>query len=261
VALKDEARDPWTYVLGGLAGGVAWAVGVPAAIAVGVGAAVLGIKAVAGAMLGVQSGEGKGTLLPVSGKTPEDRWLKRGQRAVDSFAKLASSVPPGIVATKARTIEDQARQTLEGLRRLAGQASTTRSVSQNLDPATLSPAFARLTAQIARESNADIKSELQSSLESVEEQLRIAQRLSDSLAQLLARMESGALGLERLVAQLAELLALSETATSPVEGAKQLEALADDLEGIRSGLAETEQLSRRALAGFEGDGVASDGTD
>ena len=78
---------------------------------------------------------------------------------------------------------------------------------------------------------------------------------------LLARMESGTLGLERLVAQLAEILALSETATSPVEGAAQLEELADELEGIRAGLAETEQLSRRTLGAYAGEGVASDGTD
>ena len=32
-----------------------------------------------------------------------------------------------------------------------------------------------------------------------------------------------------------------------MEGAAQLEALADELEGLRSGLAETEQLSRRTL--------------
>ncbi len=70
----------------------------------------------------------------------------------------------------------------------------------------------------------------------------------------MTRLESSALGLERLVAQLAEVLALSESATSPVEGAKQLEALADELEGLRSGLAETEQLSRRALSAYEGEG-------
>jgi hypothetical protein len=46
-----------------------------------------------------------------------------------------------------------------------------------------------------------------------------------------------------------------------VEGAAQLEALADELEGLRSGLAETEQLSRRTLGAYAGDGVASDGTD
>jgi hypothetical protein len=78
---------------------------------------------------------------------------------------------------------------------------------------------------------------------------------------LLARMESGTLGLERLVAQLAEILALSESATSPVEGAAQLEQLADELEGIRSGLAETERLSRRALGAYVGEGIPSDGND
>ena len=85
-------------------------------------------------------------------------------------------------------------------------------------------------------------------------------RLQQSLITLLARLESGTLGLERLVAQLAEILALSETATSPVEGAKQLEALADELEGLRAGLAETEQLSRRASAptGAKASHAASD---
>jgi hypothetical protein len=89
----------------------------------------------------------------------------------------------------------------------------------------------------------------------------IGARLQQSMSTLLARMESGTLGLERLVAQLAEILALSETATSPVEGAAQLEALADELEGLRAGLAETEQLSRRTLGAYAGDDVASGSTD
>ena len=52
MALRDEARDPWTYILGALAGGAAWAVGVPVIAAAGVGAAVLGVKAAVAAALG-----------------------------------------------------------------------------------------------------------------------------------------------------------------------------------------------------------------
>jgi hypothetical protein len=261
MAIRDEARDPWTYLLGGLAGGVAWAVGLPVLAAVGVGAAVLGVKAVVGSALGGGPGDAGPELLPVTGHSPEEGWLRRGERAVASFAKLASSVPKGMISERSRTIGEQARKTLDGLRRLAGQASTTREVGRHIDAASLANEKQRLQTQLAAATDPDIEAELTKSLDSVTEQIQIADRLSQSLQTLIARMESGALGLERLVAQLAELLALSESSTSPVEGAQQLEALADELEGLRSGLAETEQLSRRALSAYGGDDVASDGNE
>ena len=257
MGIRDEARDPWTYLLSGLAAGVAWAVGVPAGAAVAVGAAVLGVKAVVGAALGGR-GSGRPEALPVMAKTPEDGWLRRAERAVDSFDKLGSSVPAGMVSERSRTIEQRAKETLEGLRRLAGQASTTRNVAVHIDAPHLLNEELRLTQEVAGETAAEIKEEQQKSLASVREQIAIVQRLEQSLQTLLARMESGTLGLERLVAQLAEILALSETATSPVEGAAQLEQLADELEGIRSGLAETERLSRRALGAYTSGGVPSE---
>ena len=262
MALKDEARDPWTYILGALVGGTAWAVGVPVIAAAGVGAAVLGVKAVIGSALGgARRDPGEDTDLPVDEHSPERQWLDRAKRAVASFRDLAGSVPEGIVSERSRSIGEQSDKTLEGLRRLAGQATSTRHVAQHVDVDRLAQEGQRLQLTLNGTTDPDIREELEKSLESVREQMDIGARLQQSLAMLLARMESGALGLERLVAQLAEILALSETATSPVEGAAQLEALADELEGLRSGLAETEQLSRRTLGAYAGDGVASDGTD
>ena len=43
MGLRDELRDPWVYILGGLTGGIAWAVGVPVVVAAGIGAAVAGL--------------------------------------------------------------------------------------------------------------------------------------------------------------------------------------------------------------------------
>jgi hypothetical protein len=259
MSFRDEARDPWTYLLGGLAAGVAWAVSVPVVAAIGVGAAVAGVKAVVGSGIGGRDRSGRPEPLPVTGRTPEDGWLKRADRAVGSFDTMASSVPSGMVSERSRTIGSQARETLEGLRRLAGQASATRSVAAHIDGEHLLNEELRLTQEVQAETDPDIRAEQQRSLESVRDQIAIVQRLEQSLHTLLARMESGTLGLERLVAQLAEVLALSESATSPVEGAAQLEQLADELEGIRSGLAETERLSRRALGAYASDGVPSDG--
>jgi hypothetical protein len=262
MALKDEARDPWTYILGALVGGTAWAVGVPVLAAAGVGAAVLGVKAAIGSALsGERRGPDERPDLPVDDHSPERQWLDRARHAVTSFRDLAGSVPEGIVSERSRSIGEQSDKTLEGLRRLAGQATSTRHVFQHVDLDRLAEEGRRLQLTLNATTDPDIHEEIEKSLESVREQMDIGARLQQSLAMLLARMESGALGLERLVAQLAEILALSETATSPVEGAAQLEALADELEGLRSGLAETEQLSRRTLGAYAGDGVASDGTD
>ncbi len=263
MARRDEARDPGTYIVAALVGGTAWAVGVPVVAAAGVGAAVLGVKAVIGSALG---GRRTGSLdrrvdLPIADRSPERHWYDRARRAVTSLRDLAGSVPEGIVSERGRTIGGQAERTLEGLRRLAGQATITRDVGAHVDLDRLAQEGERLQRTVALTTDPDIREELERSLEAVREQLDIGARLQQSLATLLARMESGTLGLERLVAQLAEILALSETATSPVEGAAQLEALADELEGLRTGLAETEQLSRRTLGAYAGDGVASDGID
>ncbi len=262
MALRDEARDPWTYILGALAGGTAWAVGVPVLAAAGVGAAVLGVKAAIAAVLGTgERRPARTPPLPVAERSPERHWLDRAQEAVASFRDLAGSVPEGLVSERSRSIGAQSDKTLDGLRRLAGQTTVTRNVAAHVDVARLAQEAERLQRNVQATTDPDIRQEIERSLESVHEQMDIGARLQQSLATLLARMESGALGLERLVAQLAEILALSETATSPVEGAAQLEALADELEGLRAGLAETEQLSRRTLGVYAGDGVASDSTD
>ena len=262
MALSDETRDPWTYILGALAGGAAWAVGVPVLAAAGVGAAVFGVKAAIGSVLGTgRRGRQGASPLPVADRSPEQRWLRRAQEAVASFRDLAASVPEGLVSERSRSIGEQSERTLEGLRRLGGQASVTRNVATRVDLDRLAQEGERLQRTVHVTTDFDIREELGKSLESIREQMDIGARLQQSLAMLLARMESGTLGLERLVAQLAEILALGETATSPVEGAAQLEALADELEGLRAGLAETEQLSRRTLGAYAGDGVASDGTD
>ena len=257
MTLRHELRDPWVYILAGLAGGVAWAVGIPVVAAAGVGAAVGAVRAGFGAALGrppSPARAGRPATLPVTDRSPEQQWLQRGEAAVGSFRDLARSLPLGLVSSHSESIASQADATLAGMRRLAGQASVTTTVGERLHIPSLRSEQERLQFQVKNVTDPDIAGELTHSLESVSEQLDIAQRVEQSRVTLLARLESSALGLERLVAQLAEILALSESATSPVEGAQQLEALADDLEGLRAGLAETEQLSRRALSAYGGEG-------
>jgi hypothetical protein len=256
MALRDEVRDPWVYILAGLCGGAAWAVGIPAVAAAGVGLAVGAVRAGVGTVLGPASGRHIETdaTLPVTDRSPEQEWLRRGDSAVASFRELALSLPAGLASSRSVSIATQADETLAGMRRLAGQASVTTKAALRLHVPTLQAERERLAFQLGNAGDPDIAEEIERSLGSIDEQIDIAQRLERSRATLMVRLESSALGLEGLVAQLAEILALSEGAASPVEGAKQLEALADDLEGLRAGLAETERLSRRALSAYGGDG-------
>jgi hypothetical protein len=73
-------------------------------------------------------------------------------------------------------------------------------------------------------------------------------RLAQAGRALLARLESGAIGVEALVARLAEVLALTETRGE--ERLETIDELADQLEGLRTGLAETEEASRKALSAY-----------
>jgi hypothetical protein len=85
----------------------------------------------------------------------------------------------------------------------------------------------------------------------VADQLDVARRLAEVRETLLARMHSAVLGLEGLVARMAELLALHATTAGGSLTATRLAELTSDLEGMRAGLAEAEQVSRTAL----GDGL------
>jgi hypothetical protein len=50
VSLRQELRDPWGILVGGLACGLGWAVGIPIAAAAGIGATVWGVRAASGAV-------------------------------------------------------------------------------------------------------------------------------------------------------------------------------------------------------------------
>ena len=78
----------------------------------------------------------------------------------------------------------------------------------------------------------------------------MSQRLHDAREMLLARMQAAVLGLEALVARMAELLALHATSDGGASlTAAKVAELTSDLEGMRDGLAEAERLSRSTLAG------------
>ncbi|HYY81252.1 MAG TPA: hypothetical protein VFD04_19025 [Actinomycetes bacterium] len=248
MALKDELTEPWGLLLGGAAFGTAWAVGLPLAAAGAVGAAVWATKAATAAWEGRRGGRRRPRgELPVDARSAEGVWLQRAQRAAASFAELARSMTAGPLADRVATMGPEVDDTVRSLGRLAGQATAAGRALARIDDAALDAEAARL--QRARHgASGDVAAELDRSLASVRAQRQVHDRLAAAHQGVLARLESGTLGLESLVARVVELSAM--TAGGPAGDVGGVGELGDELEGIRQGLAETEEVSRQALSAF-----------
>lgn len=255
MGIGREMRDPWGVLLGAVAGGLAWATGVAPVAALGIGAAVLGVKVVTGAFGNRAPRETSG-LLPVSKDSVEHSWLRRAQRAVATFEDVARSVGAGPVSERVRGFTVELDDTLASVRRLAGQASAVGTALMRLNVAWLQRERTRLAAGV-QDAPPRVRTERQRSLDAVQGQLDAHQRLAEAREALLARIESAAIELEGLVARLSEVVALAATASSSVDGTSRVDDLAAQLDGLRAGLVEAEDVSSRALGALD---VPSSGT-
>lgn len=243
--IRDEAKDPWSYVVAGLSGGFAWAFASAAAaaagaavpIGLGVGAAVLASKLLGGAFVRERR------RLRVIGHTPEADLLERARRAQGSFRQIAASCPDGPIAERVRGFGTETTESVASMERLAGQASAVRTALAHIDPR-------RAAAEKDRLAGVADEALRQRALAAVQGQLDAYQRLTAALTTLLARLESGTIGLEGLVARLAEVVALAETSGTATDGLSEVDSLATELDGLRAGLVEAEAVTSRAMEGL-----------
>jgi hypothetical protein len=254
MAAGDEVRDPWTYVAGGLAGGLAWALGIFPPAAIAIGAAVLGVKIAVGAANRAPRRDPHDRRLPVLTRTPEAAWLARAGKAQRTFGDIARSARGGPIAERVVSFGDEVAQAMGALERLAGQASTIRTAMARMDPKALAWERDRLSRAAGSREDPRILAERERALGSVHAQLETYGRLTTTLATLLARLESGTLAIEGLVARLAEVVALAETSTAVADEVAQVDELAMELEGLRAGLVEAESVTTRAMQGLTAPG-------
>ena len=248
--LWDELRDPWGWLVAATGGGLAWAIAgnEPIAIpaAVGVAAIALAVKSVTGALVGSKERDDD-DLLPVRRGSPEESWLRRAEQATRSLRDIVSSARPGPVADRLDAVARESADTIDDLRRLAGQASAVTAAMWRVDVPLLQRELKQLHSSRNNAATPQIQLEIDRSILAMQGQLDVHQRMYDAASALLARMQSGTVGLESLVARIAELVAMADASADAVTGVAQLDELASDLEALRLGLAETEELSRRAL--------------
>ncbi|QXV60495.1 hypothetical protein [Amycolatopsis sp. TNS106] len=240
-----ELAEPWGLLLAATSAGAAWAVQLPVLAALGVGVTVLAARAgVAAATRPKPLPDPEERPLPdVEPGSPEADWLRRAEAAADGFRSISASLDAGPLADRVADMEPVVRETVDTLRRLAARTSATAKALARVDLGAVSAEKARLRKDL-KAADDDIRGDLIQSLEAVQAQEDVHARLSSAQRKLLAQLRSGALGLDGLVARAAELSAatgdsLLDTTT--------IGELSEQLEGIRRGVVETEEATRRSL--------------
>ena len=138
---------------------------------------------------------------------------------------------------------------VEAYARLAGQVRLVEQTIANIPVSRLRQDYGTIRRGLDSLPPGPLREERERAMRAVTDQLDVARRLGEARETLLARMESAVLGLEGLVARMAELLALHATTAGGSLTATRVAELTSDLEGMRAGLAEAERVSRTALAG------------
>ncbi|MBO3744947.1 hypothetical protein J5X84_02630 [Streptosporangiaceae bacterium NEAU-GS5] len=244
---SQELKDPWGLLIGATAGGAAWAVNVHPAAAVAVGVAAWVAKAFASAWQETaEQGPPPREELPVTKGSAEAGWLSRAERAARDFADLTSSMRGEVLLDRIAAMRPQVDDTVATLRRLAGHASITGTALARFDPRFLQQERHRLT-EARKRASPEVAAELDRSLGSVNAQQEVVDRLSTTRDRVLARLESGTMSLEGLVARAVEVGAMSATYLSDDTGTQALDELTAELELTRQSLHEVEQATKNDL--------------
>lgn len=263
MGLRERLADPWAALVGAVAGGLTWAVvpagGLGVGLGVAVAAAVYGVKVAGDALFDRRR---SGPPEPPAGEQawpaelpepPRDsearRLLDRTEAALRSLDSTVAGGGEGFTAEQLRPVSEKARGTHEAVRRLAGRATTFDRALSRIPAQRLFVERKRLAAAAREARSADARAEHQASLEAVEEQLQVRERLLAARETALARLQSAALGIESLDARAVELLALATSTGDMPDGAAggAIDELAEELEALRGGLVEVEQLTRRSV--------------
>jgi len=269
VDVKEQLTEPWGIVtaalLGGLGGAVtaAMAPGVLLAVPVGLGiaAAVYGVRVGLGILSGRMAGpvpapDPSLATLPVPPRgSAAAGWLRRAEGAVQTLHQQTETPNDPVLRSQISDVDDQAAGALTDLRRFAGQVTLIEQTMGRLYPERLKQDYAGLRRGLNGLAAGALREERERALRAIGDQLDVARRLDEARETLLARMQSAVLGLEGLVARMAELLALHATTGGGSLTAIRVAELTGDLEGMRAGLAEAEQVSRSTLAGAPTDPV------
>jgi hypothetical protein len=178
--------------------------------------------------------------------TPEALWVIRAEAAVAAIRRLRATAGSGAIAYRCTVIAKQAAEAVLILRRLAYQSGLVSRLAGSTDLAELRRSEASLRHQLTVGGEGSAREQNEYALRSLTARLEAGERLEATQRELVGRIEAAALGLEGLVARVAEIVALSEFGSGVA--APQVDELAAELDSLRAALVETEDLGRNALS-------------
>jgi hypothetical protein len=181
----------------------------------------------------------------VAAGTPEALWIARAEGAVASIRRLSASAGSGAVADRCVVIARQAAEAVVILRRLAYQSALVSRLAGSTDLAELRRTDASMRHQLGVLSEGPARRQNEYALRSLSARLEAGERLEATQSELMGRIEGAALGLEGLVARVADIVARSELGSGLA--APRVDELAAELDSLRAALIETEDLGRHAL--------------
>jgi hypothetical protein len=178
-----------------------------------------------------------------------DGWLRRAEAAVRTLHEQTESPRDATTREQVCNVDDQAAETLVDLRRLGAQVAAVEAAGVRIDIDRLHVEEARFADAARTAADPELRAAHERALRSVQEQLQVHGRLLVVRDTLVARMQATAIGLEGLIARLAEVLALAATAGGIDTTTQRIADLTGELDGMQAGLRETEALSQRVLGG------------
>ena len=173
--------------------------------------------------------------------SPEAAWLERAESAAASIDRLRRSARSSAIAQRCGGIAIQARLTIEAIRRLAYQAGVVSAIARSTEIEELRANEGSMRLQ-QRELSGAQRDELDHTIASLIARREAAERLELTRRDLQRRIERAALGLEGVVARVAEIVALTDDRSR----ATPVEELADELDVLHAALIDAEDPDRRS---------------
>ena len=241
----DELKDPWGPLFGIIAGGVAGiGLGVVAPVAAGIGLAVYGVKVAVGLAGGDAPRELPAPVRPRYG-TPAFDWLKRAEAATKSLDDMARNTGQGTATDVAvRSAAEQARGILGDMQRLGGQSAAVMAAMSRVNSPGLDAELAQLQSAASQRPG---DASAQASYQAVRDRAAVRDRLQQVGTAIDGRLQASALGLEGLVARVAELSATANDVGQLDPTPQDLARLTTELDGLRLGLADAAKVATQAL--------------
>jgi hypothetical protein len=206
-------------------------------VGVAVGAGVLGVKAVTGALLHRGPRRRQAPAVPV--RPPRGsvagRWFEQAERAVTALDDMADTAPPGPTGTAVRSAATAPTTRCWRSGRVGAQVTAVESALGRVEDPRLDAEAFRLSELARRAPTAELRQEVERSARSVRDRIEVRDRLRGARDTLLARMQSVTLGLEGPGGAARRGAGAGRDHGGSDDAARDLADIAAELDGLRSG--------------------------